>query len=371
MLTDVLPEFEECLKYSMLAERSFLTFVRRDYIADKAERELQEQQGPAPQFVVQRAVSQLLRGLRFRCSIVNEVSEASVSINAKTQPWNEGDEPAEEQEEEEEPRYDIRIIPDINALTPDQQTVLAQQMMRDYTVSKEKQAETSSLPTQIFIGLVPWSIESPDTLDTSAKPHKSVLKSSILVRDWLRHKFWLAGSMPGEETGSCDSARSASNNSSSSSDSSDLAETVESIRLKNDFSEVHMEPSVRRYILDIMVHLRMHRLSYHAKGGGVQKAALDSMILLCQLVSYDRGFAYVTPNVVKEVSFLYFPVHLSLIHSATRDTSRLYGSSYRLIQEFLDNVAKVKAHEADKLGNPLFLEYLVVHDVLGKIVPSI
>lgn len=383
MLRDELPGFEECLKYSMLAQRSFLTFVRRDYIADKAQQEQEEaQEGPAPQFVVQREVWRLLRGLRFRCSIVNEVTEASVSATAKAQPWSEADREAAEEgpgrdqgedvESGKEPRYDIRIIPDLNALTPDQQTVLAKQMMRDYTVAED--SGDASTPTQIFIGIVPWSVESPATLDTSARPHKSVLKSSITVRDWLRHKFWLAGGMP--DTPGQQGGRSASNNSSGSSSSSgssgsDLAETVESIRLKNDFSEVHLEPSVRRYILDIMVHLRMHRLSYHAKGGGVQKAALDSMALLCRLVSYDRGQEYVTPNVVKEVSFLYFPVHLSLIHSATGDTSRLYGSSYRLIQEFLDNVAKVKAHEAAALDNPLFLEYLVVHDVLRKIVPAI
>ncbi|KAG0665796.1 Mtc2p [Maudiozyma exigua] len=379
MICQKLPGFEECLKYSILAKRSFLTFVRKDFIKDKEERERLEEETIAPQFLVQRAVSHLLHGLRYRCKIINEVSRPFVSFD---------------EEADNNYKYDIRIIPDLNSLNVEEQKLLAKHMTIDYTLPEP--LEGSEKPAQIFIGIVPWSVEDPEKLDDNVtKLHKTVLKPSILVMDWLKHKFWIAGSMPDETITS--THNNGNRNSSDThlkvsienidheldvedveedkdddiSDTNDIPETVESIRIKNDFSEVYIEPSVRRYILDIMIHLRMHRLSYHSKGGGIIKDALDSMILLCKICSYDQGKMFVTPNIVKEMSFIYFPMHLVLINSARRDTSRLYGSSYKLIQEFLDNVSKVKLHMSDKLDNPLFLEYLVVQNVLNKIVPAI
>lgn len=380
MIRQELPGFEECLKYSILAKRSFLTFVRKDFIENKEEREKLEEETIAPQFLVERAVSNLLHGLRYRCKIINEVSRPFISLD---------------EEEDNDYKYDIRIIPDLNSLTIEEQKLLAKHMTIDYTLPESQ--EGTGKPDQIFIGIIPWSIEDAEKLDNNVtKLHKTVLKPSILVMDWLKHKFWIAGSMPDEiltsDDNNCNSDSNGNNlhipkgnidqkidlehieeikHDDIRSDTNDISETVESIRIKNDFSEVHIEPSVRRYILDIMVHLRMHRLSYHSKGGGIIKDALDSMILLCKLCSYDQGKMFVTPNIVKEMSFIYFPMHLVLINSARRDTSRLYGSNYKLIQEFLNNVSKVKMHMSNKLDNPLFLEYLVVQNVLSKIVPAI
>ncbi|SMN18871.1 similar to Saccharomyces cerevisiae YKL098W MTC2 Protein of unknown function [Maudiozyma saulgeensis] len=355
MLRKELPGFEECLKYSILGKRSFLTFVRNDFIADKVERENHEQVTTAPQFLVERAVDHLLHGLRYKCTILNEISLSCLSL---------------EDDKESDLRYDIRIIPNLNALTNEEQILLAKHMLVDFTMPKPSDDLMSTKPVQIFIGIVPWSVDTPEILDGNiTKPHKTVLKPSITVADWLKHKFWIAGSMPDESFTSTNNNISGTNDENDVDD--DIPETIESVRIKNDFSEVHIEPSVRRYILDIMVHLRMHRLAYHSKGGGIIKDALDSMILLCKLYSYDQGKNYVTPNIVKEMSFIYFPMHLVLINSARRDPSRLYGSDYKLIQEFLDNISKVKMEMSSKLDNPLFLEYLVVENTLNKIVPAI
>jgi len=368
MIREELPGFEECLKYSILGKRSFLTFVRNDFIADKVERENLEQATVAPQFLVERAVGHLLHGLRYKCTILNEISLSYLSL---------GD------EHESDIRYDIRIIPDLNALTNEEQILLAKHMVVDFTITEPLNDLTMDQPVQIFIGIVPWSVDTPEQLDGNVtKPHKTVLKPSITVMDWLKHKFWIAGSMPDESlnlehrnipgtTVSNDNTATTDVDDDDDDEDADIPETIESIQIKNDFSEVHIEPSVRRYILDIMIHLRMHRLAYHSKGGGIIRDALDSMILLCKLYSYDQGKNYVTPNVVKQMSFIYFPMHLVLINSARRDPSRLYGSDYKLIQEFLDNVSKVKMEMSAKLDNPLFLEYLVVENTINKIVPAI
>lgn len=336
MIRDVLPDFEECLKYSILGKRSFVTFVRKDSVEEATK-------SISPELLVQRAVSNLLHGLRFQCVILNEISANSIIFD---------------DEKDGDIKYDIRVIPNVNSLSKDEQTILAKQMTIDETKAEE------TFPIQIFIGIVPWSV---NTSETDGKIHTTVLKSSIQVCDWLKHKFWIAGLTP-EEHLSDDN-----NDSKGATDTIEegLEGITESINIKNDFSEVHMEPAVRRYILDIMVHLRLHRLTYSGKGGGIIKDALDSMILLCKILSFERGKMFVTPNIVKEVSFIYFPMHLVLITTSARDTSILYGSKSKLVEEFLDNIAKVKLQNVKDSNNALFLEYLVVNDVLSKIVPTI
>ena len=106
MIRQELPGFEECLKYSILAKRSFLTFVRKDFIEDKKEREKLEEETIAPQFLVERAVSNLLHGLRYRCKIINEVSQPFLTFDV---------------EDDNDYKYDIRIIPDLNSLTIEEQ----------------------------------------------------------------------------------------------------------------------------------------------------------------------------------------------------------------------------------------------------------
>ena len=53
------------------------------------------------------------------------------------------------------------------------------------------------------------------------------------------------------------------------------------------------------------------------------------------------------------------------------DSSLLYGSDPNLVDEMLEKLAKIKHEEVDEFKNPLFLESLVVKNVLSKVVPPV
>ena len=64
-------------------------------------------------------------------------------------------------------------------------------------------------------------------------------------------------------------------------------------------------------------------------------------------------------------------MHLELVQRSSMDSSLLYGSDPNLVDEMLEKLAKIKCEEVNEFENPLFLESLVVKNVLSKVVPPV
>ncbi|QLL30596.1 hypothetical protein HG536_0A04140 [Torulaspora globosa] len=202
----------------------------------------------------------------------------------------------------------------------------------------------------VLIAMVPWESRIEDgarNLDAD-----KTLRSSINLRDWLKHRFWLA----------CyDLHRSHS-----------IPSPIEIEDFKAIDAQVCCKHLIRRYILDIIVHIRMHRLLDITKGGGAHTGSLHDIEALAKLISYYK-FAkkFVTPDHVKMACIWYFPLHLELVRNASMDISVLYGSRPDMVDGFLEKIAQLKVAQSNMAQNPLFLETLVVKDVLKKVVPPV
>ncbi|SCV00301.1 LAMI_0G04148g1_1 [Lachancea mirantina] len=134
---------------------------------------------------------------------------------------------------------------------------------------------------------------------------------------------------------------------------------------------VHVHTLIRRNILDVIIHIRVHRLAQQASGGGCSTVALRNVYELCQVLESGFGRSYVVPATVKLAAFLYFPFHIDLIDDPAEDISLLYGSDPHLVAEVLDKLQRFSIQRTHETQYPFYLQYLLLQDVLANVVPAI
>lgn len=311
MTRDELPDLFTCLEFCLSVQKNLLYFY---------EQESQE----ANEIDIERRVNAL------KSTIEHNFSESAVVCRVTKQilPIEPGN----------SDQLEIHIIPKIDSLDRDQQNLLVKNM--------------NGNPHRIYIGMIAWKSISHNNvardLDT-----RDTLSSSVKLRDWLKHRFWLSFSERPEPIPP------------SPMQSKSQVENYLSID-----GHVTCKPAIRRYILDIMVHLRMHRMLDITKGGGVHTGSLEDVVQLAKLLSYKKyNKNFVIPEHVKLACQWYFPSHLELVRDSSMDVSVLYGSKPEMVDGFLDKIAQLKLAQSSMAHNPLFLEALIVRDVLKRVVP--
>ncbi|AGO10425.1 AaceriABL031Wp [[Ashbya] aceris (nom. inval.)] len=132
-----------------------------------------------------------------------------------------------------------------------------------------------------------------------------------------------------------------------------------------------VHPAVHRYVLDILIHIRMHRLLDHSQAGGASSSSADDVLDLCQwLCSVNHPTkTFVTPDDVQQACAWYFPMHLDVIRLPQQESSVLYGTSMKVAEDLLSGLHTF-LKKTETAHNPLLLETLIVQDVLNKVVPA-
>lgn len=141
--------------------------------------------------------------------------------------------------------------------------------------------------------------------------------------------------------------------------------------LRAALGQVHVQHSIRRYVLDIIIHLRVHRFSNQSSGGGCSTHALRDMLELCQTLALDNKRTFVIPDVVKTASQWYFPFHLELVQDPSHEISLQFGSNPDLVAQLIGKLQNFSLHRSEKTQYPLYFQYMVVRDVLNLVVPAI
>ena len=370
-----LADFETTLRYSIVAGKSFLCFSKF---------------GEAPEQVIVRAIKRVLHGseVTFRCSVLEDVTEESLQEVRTASPSSPSSSIAARRNDKDKVdgvALDIKIINNINELSRDGQTLLVKHMRLYPSVYRAdgslNETGLSNTTTHIFIGIVDWVAPSDEDTISNSGTNNKVITQCLKIDPWLRNKLWCSCRMPdfdmespkslqvssessisdeGEEVGKKGEARETE---------SDNFKGLNIDKIRKSLAGVHLESSLRRYVLDIMVHLRMHRLIYHGKGGGVGTDALADVLLLAKFISLDLGNPYVTPREIKKACRWYFPMHLILISKPSQDTTLLYGSKLSLVQDFVNSIVRVAEIKSGDMETPLFLESLVTDNVLSKVIP--
>ena len=373
--TFYLADFETTLRYSIVAGKSFLCFSKF---------------GDAPEQVIVRAIKRVLHGseVTFRCSVLEDVTEESLQEARTASPSSPSSSITarrNDNDKVDDVALDIKIINNINELSRDGQTLLVKHMRLYPSVYRAdgslNETGLSNTTTHIFIGIVDWVAPSDEDTISNSGTNNKVITQCLKIDPWLRNKLWCSCRMPdfdmespkslqvssessisdeGEEVGKKGEARETE---------SDNFKGLNIDKIRKSLAGVHLESSLRRYVLDIMVHLRMHRLIYHGKGGGVGTDALADVLLLAKFISLDLGNPYVTPREIKKACRWYFPMHLILISKPSQDTTLLYGSKLSLVQDFVNSIVRVAEIKSGDMETPLFLESLVTDNVLSKVIP--
>lgn len=182
-------------------------------------------------------------------------------------------------------------------------------------------------------------------LHKSTVPVILVLQDNPLMIPYLRHQFWFAC---GE----------------------DMGQWQDSVVAESIVDSVYMHHSIRRYILDLIVHLRMHRLSKPNQGGGAHSRSLSDMTLLCKWIALTSGSSFITPDMVQTACERYFPWHLQLIESSKEDPSVMYGSQEELVDELINRFDTFAIKMAQEYKNPLFKQLCIVQSVMKDIIPA-
>ncbi|AAS50740.2 ABL031Wp [Eremothecium gossypii ATCC 10895] len=133
-----------------------------------------------------------------------------------------------------------------------------------------------------------------------------------------------------------------------------------------------VHPAVHRYVLDVLVHIRMHRLLDHSQAGGASSSSAEDVLDLCRwLCSANHPEkTFVTPDDVQQACAWYFPMHLDVIRLPQQEASVLYGTSMKFAEDLLIGL-RTFLKKTGTVDNPLLLETLIVQEVLGKVVPAI
>ena len=94
-----------------------------------------------------------------------------------------------------------------------------------------------------------------------------------------------------------------------------------------------MKMDVKRYLHDILIHLRMHR----ATAGGISPQATAYFDLLVRCLGPMQGKQYVTPQMVQDAALRIFP-HRLVITTPRRERSKQWGGRMELIAAYLAHV---------------------------------
>lgn len=329
MSVEKLPDLSSCLKYCIIAKKNLIYFYKKQENNDSGNANIDiERQAN----IIKNTIERGYMDDGIKCSVMKKIPE---------------EEELESFTDKGAHNIEILIIPNVESLDDQAQIRLVQMMTQGH---------------RLFIGMISWEDEQPGN-ESKGKDNKipprdmevnKVLTSHITVRDWLKHRFWIACFEPDQN----EVVTIKPNN------------TGDALNIT--YMDVNVHPSVRRYILDIMIHLRMHRLVDITKGGGVHTGSLKDVIILSKLISMDKfKKSFVTPEHVKMACTWYFPMHLELVRSSAMDVTVLYGSKPNLVDGILEKIAHLKLTESNHLQNPLFLETLVVKDVIKKVVPPV
>lgn len=124
----------------------------------------------------------------------------------------------------------------------------------------------------------------------------------------------------------------------------------EVVKIRRQVAEVTMIPEIRRYILDIIVFIRNHRIVVE----GVATRFIKEFELLVKCLAVVNGYSYVTPVVVKLAARKFFPLRISVCDYEDEATLN-WGSEVDLIRLMMQK------WNAD----------LVIEDVLKRVQPPI
>ncbi|SCW02492.1 LAFE_0F07624g1_1 [Lachancea fermentati] len=194
-------------------------------------------------------------------------------------------------------------------------------------------------PTPFFIAIA--------TVSSSFVPHRHMTA-------YLKRQFWFACAEP--QPGSQDVL---------SIDEASLA------RYRAALAEVFVHPSVRRYVLDLIIHIRVHRLAKQATGGGCSTNALKDMLAVCQVLALLQGKSFVIPDIVKTASMWYFPFHIDLIEDPADEISLQYGSDPALVADLVHKLQNFSLSKSVETNYPLYFQFMVLRDVLSNVIPAI
>ncbi|SCV01479.1 LAME_0G16468g1_1 [Lachancea meyersii CBS 8951] len=141
--------------------------------------------------------------------------------------------------------------------------------------------------------------------------------------------------------------------------------------LRSTLRQIHVHQSIRRYVLDIVVHLRVHRFSKQASGGGCSAHALGDMLELCQTLALAQERTFVVPDLVKLAAQWYFPFHIEVIQDPRHEISLQFGSDPDLVAQVLEKLRNFSLHRSRETQYPLYFQFMVLRDVLRIVVPPI
>lgn len=100
-------------------------------------------------------------------------------------------------------------------------------------------------------------------------------------------------------------------------------------------ADVSISTEIRRYLLDIIVFLRMHRA---VRSGSVTSLATSHFENLVRCLAPLHDFDFATPALVGLAMFKVYAHRVELLHNADGDRSMLYGSERGDVERYLEQV---------------------------------
>lgn len=406
-------DFKRCFKFSLLTGRSFLCIT--DQTPDNNQKEQDESSSDIldntnsseDELTVNNENTDIIQTIEYAIKLIakQEDMKCAVSMYDNIDPVTQKNTNKVVSDTDSVnitvPVARVFIIPDLNGLSKVEQNELVDIMSSDLYNPKFPSRFRRKQYNTIYIGLVKVP---PLDSDPSIDIHKTsdLLKCCIKVQPWLKNKFWIACASPNkaevnykfQSTFVYENDETKRHDNVSVKDISDIA----SLSLKNSSStisefdlekDIKVIPPLKRYIMDIMVHIRMHRLTVNHLVGGAFSNALNDLLELSRIIAFDKGVTFTTPADIKLACYWYFQSHIELIKIAQDDNSILYGSKPELVNDVLETFASLKLQQlpnykdenykkpknapdiVDYNINPLFLEYWVIRDVISKVVPPV
>lgn len=403
-----LPDFETALLFSIVAKKNFLVLF------DAEQRKLNDE--ITNEELIQKSVGDVMQKrtdfkINFKYQCINHVTDEMISEiqkcelddykNLETMEHvdEKGDRSANIAGVDQNVTIEFYLVEDIDRQSLADYYQLGRLMREGYIFNVQHNGIANNKKYwKLFIGTVAWKrdeyIIPDDILQLGAADKKYShkhgqsfkLKSfSTGFEDWIRHKFWLVTTLampnikPVIEVQAADDTASFSSvvitkdeakEEEAITGSSDGAEKIISGDYKN-YDNIHIQASLRRYILDIMVHIRTHRLTFNARGGGIHKNCYSNMITLSKIICIKDHKSFVVPQHVRLAAMWFLPLQLSVIDDSLKDNSILYGSKPELVRELMKRVVYVRNKQIIDMDNPLFMEALIVKSALKKIVPPV
>ncbi|KAH3674302.1 hypothetical protein WICPIJ_009581 [Wickerhamomyces pijperi] len=107
-------------------------------------------------------------------------------------------------------------------------------------------------------------------------------------------------------------------------------------KLRPQIPQITILPELQRYIYDLIVHVRNHRVTH----GGLPTRSIADLIYLTQaLTLIFKKVSFVVPNMVKLAFRKYTPCHLRLIEKAEWEPSLRWGGDVKVAAELIRRVS--------------------------------